>query len=1221
MLLLIAALLQGGGRLGMWLLHDFEGAIDAYFGDQVSLTGLRGSWDGLNPVVLLQRVEAPAGWAEQVLIELDWLETLRRNRLIMQRISLERGMLNLVRSDAGWAIAGTGEQTPNLDWAGLLAYTDEIRLRGRLRVTEAPGSELDMELLALNRDGLHGFDLALSQPSCVQDCTLRLHWRSYPNRLSFRPAERHLLIAGALSLPPAYLPWTGLAAHVRLQLGGQWAQRGAAGGGAFDAVLALEPQESASGEGGGARASLSAQVASFTDAHTAIVTNGALSNAAGVLPLDRIVARHGGRGLDLWAQALSLDTLADVLAAALPDSAMAQWLRGMDPGGTLRNLRFGLHPTGPAFAATLDGLSLAPYRGVPLLRHGQGSLFGYERGLLLALNSDALEIHFADTFPESWRLRHVQAHIHGWFTDGYLGLRSPTFRAQLPEGPLAGAFALARPADPMRQRLSLLANADRLTVNQAKPFIPITLSEDLQQWLHEAPRQGLLAELRMAYQGQVHTEPQDFSRRAAMKSQLSGAEVAYHRDWPALQQVGGQVEVSGENIFAKVDAAASLDVAFRDSHIHLGGNGAFAAIHMQAAADAGAALNYIRTSPIWEWMDFVQPQWDGAGQLGLAGKLFIPLNEQQVDAPFDADLDIDLRGLSLDLPNYRLRLDGLSGQATYRFPYALNSDALAATLFGRAAALRAIAQQDAMHFLIDGVAAPKDVYHLADMTDFGLASGAFPFDATFTIPLDGDAPRLSVRADLQGLALHLPGAFGKTAQTPRATEVDLLFQEQYSLLQLHHGAVQGWLHVDDAPLRGAFGVHRPPPTLDADADEVLISGGLARLDVQEWVRNDEGLEFPLPWRLREMRLDEVVIEETSFAAVTVTGGYRDGVMALGFAGEDIIGELRSPDEGLLAVHLDRLRLPAEDEEDSADPLDVAIIDRLPEAAVSIDSVHVGDEDFGRWSFIMRPQAEGLLLEELKGELKGISITAEENLLWRRDADRSEAAAKVTMKDLQGVLPQWDYAPSLSSESAELRLSGSWPGSPLNFYSETLTGRVSFKARNGQFLDVDSGAGTARLFSLLNFTTIAKRMNFNFKDLTGKGISFDTIKAETRLDNGLLTFLEPAKMKGSGADFKLAGSVDLVAGAMNNNEMIVTLPVSDSLPWYAVYVSLANPVAGLAVLAGQQALKNQIKQFSSAKYEVSGPWEDPEVKLVGIWNDDLQSFDELADQQPPAKEGG
>ena len=1220
LLLLIAALLQGVGRLGMWLLRDFEGAINVYLGDQASLTGLRGGWDGLNPVVYLDRVETPAGWAEQVFIELDWPETLLRNRLIMQRISLERGALNLIHTDAGWALAGAGEQTLKLDWAGLLTYTDEIRLRGQVAVADAPGSSLDVEVRALNRDGLHGFDLALTHPQCAADCTLRLHWRAYPNRFSARPAERHLFAAGALSLPPAYLPWADLAADVQISLDGQWVQRGVRGGGAFAAGATLAARGGEAGKEDGTHASLSVQVASLEDAHTAVVSDGSLSNAAGVLRLDGILARSDGRTADLWAEALPLDTLADVLAAARTGGVAEEWLHGVDPGGTLRNVRLGFSPAGLAYAAILDGLSLSPYRGVPMLRQGQGSLLGHKRGLELVLNSEALEIHFTNTFADPWRLRHAQGRIHGWFKDGYLGLRSPAFRAELPGGPLAFAFALARPANRFEQRLSLLSHVDRLTVAAAAPFIPITLPEGLRRWLHEAPRQGLLADLQVAYQGQVHTEPHDYSRRAALSARLSGGEVAYHRDWPAMQQASGRIEVSGEDVFAQVDAAASLGVAFRDSRIHVGENGAFAAIQMQATADAGKALNYIRASPIWQQMNFVQPQWDGAGRLVLAGELFIPLDEQLADAPFDAHLDIDFSDVGLELPNYRLALAGLQGQAAYRFPYTLNSDTMSATLFGRPATLAAIAGEDAMRFRIQGVAAPADVYRLADMEDFGLASGAFPFDATLAIPLDGGAPRLTTRTDLEGLALHLPGAFGKAPEVPRATEVELLFQEDHSLLQLDHGAVQGWLHVDEAPLRGALGLRRPPPSLAADADEVLISGSTDRVDVQEWKRSGEGLEFPLPWRLEDLQVDQVLIEDTSFAEVTVNGNYRDGVMSLAFAAEDIKGRLRSPDQGRLALHIDAVRLPASEEEDEQDPLDAELIDRLPEADVAIASLQVGDEDFGSWSFAMRPQAEGLLLADLRAALKGVRIRAEGGVFWRREADLSEAVAEVTMGDLQKVLPQWGYTPSLASESADLRLEGGWPGSPLNFSSETLTGEVSFRAKNGQFLDVDSGAGAARLFSLLNFTTIAKRMNFNFKDVTGKGISFDTIKAKTHLDKGLLTFLEPAEMKGSGADVKLGGRVNLKAGTMKNNEMIVTLPVSDSLPWYAVYVSLANPMAGLAVLAGQQALKKQIKQFSSAKYEVSGPWEDPKVKLVGIWNDDLQFF-EIADRQAPAKEGG
>ena len=111
------------------------------------------------------------------------------------------------------------------------------------------------------------------------------------------------------------------------------------------------------------------------------------------------------------------------------------------------------------------------------------------------------------------------------------------------------------------------------------------------------------------------------------------------------------------------------------------------------------------------------------------------------------------------------------------------------------------------------------------------------------------------------------------------------------------------------------------------------------------------------------------------------------------------------------------------------------------------------------------------------------------------------------------------------------------------------------------MEVDSGGGARRVFSLLNFTAVAKRISLNFKDIFGSGVSFESLEADTHFDAGTLWFKEPAKLKGTGSDVKLGGSVNLVDGVMNDNEMIVTLPVTDSLPWYAVYVSLANPLRG------------------------------------------------------------
>ena len=1237
LVLLVAAVVQGAGRLGMRLLDNLGGAVNAYLGEQATLVGLRGGWHGLNPLLRLDRVEAPSGWAEQVLVEFDWLETLLRNRLTLRRLFVERAQLEVAYVDGRWALAGLGDGPLDFDWASLLNDTDELRFRGLLRVAGVADSGLRVEALGINRNGLHGLDLTLARDSstapspavgqaadggqaaqCGAGCALVLHWRERPNRWSLQPSERHLEVAGGLAVPPAYLPWLDLAGGFEVDAHGRWTQRDGAGGGAFD----LQIQQGARA-GDGARLRTRIEAVSSGNRHAAVLRDARLSQGGLKLELQPIVAQGDGRLVDLWIQELDLGGINQLLLAALDESgAAADWLAGADPKGRIRNVHFRLSADGVAYAATLDGVATAAHRGLPMLRGADGALIGHPRGLVLALNAEAMQAHFADTFTDPWRLNNVQGHIDCWFADGYLGARSTYFRADLQDGSVAGTFALARPPGRFDQRLSLLLSADRLPVPGARIYVPFTLPAGLKQWLDEAPRGGELTDFRLAYQGQVHTQPHDYSRRAALTAGIAEGEVRFHRDWPQIAGANGELTVSGEDVFAHIEAASSLGVKIAASDVHVGRNGAFADIDLNAEAQAPDALAYVRASPLAEWLAFVQPAWSAQGRLGLSGRVFAPLNEQPAadgQEALAADLGIELDDFALAMPNYRLTVADLRGSASYEFPHQLSSAPLAGTLFGHPATLTASAAQGAVNFRIVGQAAAQDVYRLAAMEDPGLAEGTFPFDATLSIPVDGRPPRLTTRTELEGLAILLPGEFGKAADAKRSTLAELNFLDEYVVMDFSHGVVQGWLHVDEAPLRGALGVRRPPPDASPTGDEILISGATEAVDVHEWTQGAGDWEFPAPWRLQDMDVGRVTVETTDFQDVRVQGGFRDGQMALAFDSEHLQGRLRDPGSAPLELHFNAIVLP--DYEDEEDPLDAAVMDRLPAADVTIDSILIGEEDFGRWSFAMRPSEEGVAFGNLQVQLKGTAITAPDGVFWRRETDASAAVAHLAMRDLHEVLPQWGYAPSLHSDSAEMSVDGRWPGSPLNVSIENLIGEVSFRAEDGRFVEVESGAGARRIFSLLNFNTIAKRMNFNFKDVVGKGVSFDSIKAKTRLDSGTLTFLEPAKIKGSGSDFKIGGSIDLVAGVMNNNEMIVTLPVDDSLPWYAVYVSLANPVTGLAVLAGQQMLKKQIKQFSSAKYEVSGPWDDPEVKLVGIWDDNMQTFNELPNAPGAAQEGG
>jgi uncharacterized protein YhdP len=264
---------------------------------------------------------------------------------------------------------------------------------------------------------------------------------------------------------------------------------------------------------------------------------------------------------------------------------------------------------------------------------------------------------------------------------------------------------------------------------------------------------------------------------------------------------------------------------------------------------------------------------------------------------------------------------------------------------------------------------------------------------------------------------------------------------------------------------------------------------------------------------------------------------------------------------------------------------------------------VGEADYGRWKFNVHPEPDGVRLADLEAVVRGVTVSSPEGVYWSTVDGESRFKGELAAENLFDVLPQWGFAPSMETESAGMTGELSWAGSPANVDLDLLVGTASVRAETGSFVDVESGGGAVRMFSLINFDTIAKRMRGDFSDLTGKGLSFDKLKAPVSFDRGHLAFVEPLKVKGSGSEFEVAGNVDLVTGELDN-EMIVTLPVSKSLPWYAAYIALANPLAGAGILVGERVLRKPLEQFSSAKYEIGGTLDEPQVNLVSVFESEM-----------------
>jgi len=1213
--MLVVALMQVTGRIAVALLDDLEVAVNQVLSERgMRVTGLRGDWRMLNPVVHLERLTVPAGHVDGVVMELDMMESMLRGTLLARRLAIADLELDLVKpAGESWRLAGAGAPL-DFDPLPLLRHSDQLEVAGTLHFARADfdTAAIHLDYLGVNRGGEHRHALTLRNEtaSCTEGCSLDVEYHGREALWPLRPQQAVLNAASTgFRLPRTLL---GISPLEVTELDARWQVRGDSSGGTLtlraaqfdmpgDVTLAIRVGGAVGGRQGKYRGAIDTWEVTREDE---------------VWVLPDVAIRGDASGVSVWMPSLDLGRAGEFLHRALAAVGPAErWLGGLNIRGSAYNVRarYGFDGSGFAYALTLDALALDAFKGVPMMRGAAGELIGYGRGLQFNLNAQELDLAFPDVVTGEWRLPYAQGIVEAWFSPDYFGIRGRNLRGEVAGSRAAGGFAMSRPPDREGQRLLMLISTDRIGIAEAQQFIPYRLDEGLRTWLREAPRAGTLASARLAYQGQFQEKPGELGRRLALTSGIRDGRVRYQTEWPEVSGIDGELLVSGSLVALDVARAVSAGARMSNSRVQVVDNAAVVNVSLDAETDGAALLDFVRTTPLTNWLDFVTPDWQSAGPARVSGDLSVPLGAE--DRDLAVRLRADLEGVDLSLPGFRLALEDIEGAFRYRYPYFVDAMDLDGRLFGEPVTISARtdsdvtdAEPDRVHLVFRGRATPADVWRIADMADPDVAGGAFDFAADVGIAVTEDAPsRLTVSSDLRGVALDLPAGFGKPADAAVPGEVRVTFEPEVTVLDFAYREATGWLHVDERVRRGAIGFDGSPVAPDRESNRLVLSGRLDAFALEEVVPGEEG-GMPLPIRLDGLRVDRIDVGDFALTDVTLGGEISPEAFEVRIDSTEVVGVAAQAGDELMELSLAEIKVPVEAAGGGADgaagdPLTPEVIAELPAAKVWIDRLILGVDDYGTWRFELLPGEGELRVADLRAYVRGVRVLASEPLLWRGDADETRFVGTFDGGNLADVLPQWGYAPSVETDSAVLEGDFSWDGSPLAVDLLKLRGTGSAEAEDGRFLDVESGAaagGAQRIFSLLNFTAIAKRMALNFGDVFGRGISFDELSADIALDEGLLEFTEPMEVEGTGSSFRVTGSVNLESGELDN-EMVVTLPVSQGLPWYAAYVALANPLAGVGVLVGERVFRKSLEQFSSARYRIGGTLDNPDVEFVSVFD--------------------
>ena len=913
--------------------------------------------------------------------------------------------------------------------------------------------------------------------------------------------------------------------------------------------------------------------------------------------------------IDLTPLTKLMDSLAPVPQAA------AEVIDQLNVTGTLRNVLVDYRPHAPddqklGFAANLQQVGFDATHGAPAARNVSGLISGDLGKGELRLDSKDFSLHLDPIFAKPWQYLQANALLKWTLDKNAFTLIAPYIKVLGEEGKIAADFLIRihldhSSEDYMDLRVGLTDGDGRFTPK----YLPEVLSPALTEWLSTAIIKGAVEEGFFQYQGSLSHDAVAAARNISLFFKVHGVELAFQPGWPHVRDVAGDVfiEDSGVRIMASKGLLLGTkvrNVAVSIPHVPTG-----KVSHLLLDGDfdggLGDGLKILQEAPIGTAETFAG--WQGEGSLKGRVDLDIPL-EKSVEPKILVDFNTDKARLKISEPEFELTQ--LKGAFRFDSDKGLSGKGISARAFDRPVTAQIYADGKAGRLNTRVVANGQvGVKQLTDWLKFNQSipvTGVLPYQLQLT--LDGADSQLRVNSNLRGAVIDLPAPFGLAANETRDTVFRMTLQGAERRYWFDYGALANLTFAapngkfEDG--RGELFLGNGTPVLPTTKG-LRIRGVLSELDIAPWqalveryAGKDPGGNAKQMLSSADFKVGKLTGFGTQLDQVSLNMKRTGSAWGLQIDSKQAVGSVRLPDSSSapIVVTMQTIRLPAPDpkavtDENAPDPLASVDPRKIPALDIIIRQLYQGPDLLGAWSLNIRPTSRGIKLSSLNLGLKGLLLDGSGGWEGVAGASNSWYQGRLGGRNLADVLKNWGFAPSVTSENFHVDVDGRWPGSPAWIGLKRFSGTLDASLNKGQFVEVDGSAQVLRIFGLLNFNAIGRRLRLDFSDLFGKGLSYDRVKGVLNATNGVYSTSKPILMTGPSTNLELNGTLNMVTDQVNA-KLLVTLPVTNNLPLAALLVG--GPAAGGAMFLLNKLIGDQVSRFASVQYSIQGPWTDPKI---------------------------
>ena len=918
----------------------------------------------------------------------------------------------------------------------------------------------------------------------------------------------------------------------------------------------------------------------------------------------------------LQADRLELTPLTPLLNALAPlPEGFATTVERLKVIGGLRNVLIDVRPNATddskfSFAANLDRVGFDAYHGAPAARNVSGSISGDLGHGELRMDSKDFLLHLDPIFAKPWQYIQANARLTWKLDKEGFTLIAPYLKVLGEEGKIAGDFLIRlhfdhNQEDYMDLRVGLVDGDGRYTAK----YLPAVLSPALDEWLRTAILKGAVDQGFFQYQGSLNHGAEDAARSISLFFKVHDAELAFQPGWPHVSKVTGDVFVEDSGVRILASKGQLLDTQVSDIYVSIPqvpeGQSTHLLLDGGFAGGLGDGLKILKEAPIGTAETFAG--WEGEGDLQGKLKLDIPLVKGEQP---NIVVDFKTAKARLKLPEPPLELTQLKGDFRFDSSKGLSGQNITARAFDKpvSAQIFADGREGKLNTRVtaSGQVEVKKLANWLSVTQSLPASGVIPYQLQLT--LNGGDSQLMVNSNLKGVAVDLPAPFGMPAETGRDTTFRMTLQGAERRYWVNYGELANFTFAappgNFAEGRGELFLGNGNAMLPA-AKGLRVRGVLSQLDVGPWqdlvnkyAGQDPGGSAKQLLSSADFKVGKLSALGTTLDQASVQLTRKPAAWALQLDSQQVKGAASIPDAKAspVVINLQYVRLPAPDpkvlaDENSPDPLASVDPTKIPALDITINQLFQGNDLVGAWSLKVRPTARGIALNSLDMGLKGILLQGSGGWEGAPGSSTSWYKGRISGKNLADVLKGWGFAPSVTSQEFRMDVDGRWPGSPAWLASKRFSGTLDASMREGQFVEVEGGAQALRVFGLLNFNSIGRRLRLDFSDLFGKGLSYDQVKGLLVATNGVYVTREPIQMTGPSSNVELNGTLNLV-GDQIDAKLMVTLPVTNNLPIAALIVGA--PAVGGALFLIDKLIGDRVARFASVKYTVKGPWKEPKI---------------------------